>query len=166
MLFRSYANFPGFLFSDAGGRQNTNIFRVPPGGGALVKTGGMPVNQAIMPLPYKEPSQALMALVDNIAQTGMRMGGTAEQAVGEGKQDAPVGTTLALIEQAQKVLNAVHKRMHASQAEEFQLLVKCFRDNPQSFWQRNKRPAYPWDEETFLRALDMVELVQIGRAHV
>ena len=154
-----YANFPGFLFSDAGGRQNTNIFRVPPGGGALVKTGGMPVNQAVMPLPYKEPSQALMALVENIAQTGMRMGGTAEQAVGEGRADAPVGTTLALIEQAQKVLNAVHKRMHSAQAEEFQLLVKCFRDNPQSFWQRNKRPAYPWDEETFLRALDMVELV-------
>jgi len=154
-----YANFPGFLYADTGARQNTNIFRVPPGGGALVKTGGMPINQAVMPLPYKDVGGGLMSLVDNIAQTGMRIGGTAEQAVGEGKQDAPVGTTIALIDQATKVLNSVHKRMHAAQAEEFQLLVQCFRDNPDSFWQSNKRPARKWDEETFLRALDQVDLV-------
>ena len=47
--------------------------------------------------------------------TGMRIGGTSEQQVGEGRADAPVGTTLAMIEQAAKVLNAVHKRMHAAQ---------------------------------------------------
>ena len=154
-----YANFPGFLYADTGARQNTNSFRVPQGGGALVKTGGMPINQAVMPLPYKDVGGGLMSLVDNIAQTGMRIGGTAEQAVGEGKQDAPVGTTIALIDQATKVLNSVHKRMHAAQAEEFQLLVQCFRDNPDSFWQSNKRPARKWDEETFLRALDQVDLV-------
>lgn len=154
-----YSNFPGFLFSDAGGRQNTNIFRIPPGGGALIKTGGQPIGNAIMPLPYKEPSQALMALVQNMAETGQRVGGTAEQAVGEGRADAPVGTTLALIEQAQKILNAVHKRMHAAQAEEFQLLLKCFRENPESFWERNRKPALPWDEDTFLRAIEMYELV-------
>ncbi|MEK9796013.1 MAG: cell envelope integrity protein TolA [Alphaproteobacteria bacterium] len=150
-----YANFPGFLFSDAGGRQNTNIFRVPPGGGALVKTGGMPLSQAIMPLPYKEPSQALMALVDNMAQMGQRLGGASEQQVGEGRADAPVGTTLALIEQAQKILNSVHKRMHAAQSEEFQLLVKCFKEHPESFWQRNRKPAFAWDEKTFRDALEM-----------
>jgi len=154
-----YANFPGFLYADTGARQNTNIFRVPPGGGALVKTGGMPINQAVMPLPYKEPSAALMTLVDNMAQTGMRIGGTAEQAVGEGKQDAPVGTTIALIDQATKVLNAVHKRMHAAQAEEFSLLVRCFKENPESFWQKNRRPARKWDQETFIRALNQVDLV-------
>jgi hypothetical protein len=154
-----YANFPGFLYSDAGARQNTNIFRVPPGGGALIKTGGMPINQAVMPLPYKEPGPAFIQLVDNIAQTGMRIGGTAEQAVGEGKQDAPVGTTIALIDQATKVLNSVHKRMHAAQAEEFSLLVKCFRENPDSFWQANRRPARQWDQDTFIRAIDQVDLV-------
>jgi hypothetical protein len=154
-----FANFPGFLFSDAGGRQNTNIFRVPPGGGALVKTGGLPISQAIMPLPYKEPGMGLMNLVTNIAETGMRLGGTSEQAVGEGRADAPVGTTLALIDQATKVLNSVHKRMHASQAEEFKLLVECFRENPESFWQRNKKPAYQWDQQTFLQALEDAELV-------
>ena len=154
-----YANFPGFLYSDAGARQNTNIFRIPPGGGALIKTGGSPIQDAVMPLPYKEPSQALMALVDNIAQTGMRIGGTAEQAVGEGRADAPVGTTIALIDQATKVLNAVHKRMHAAQSDEFALLVRCFKENPDSFWQQNRKPARKWDQDTFLRALEQADLV-------
>ena len=153
-----YANFPGFLLADTGARQNTNIFRVPPGGSALVKTGGMPLSQAVMPLPYKEPSGALMSLVDNMAQTGMRIGGTSEQQVGEGRADAPVGTTLAMIEQATKVLNAVHKRLHAAQAEEFRLLCQCFREHPESFWQRNRRPNYPWDEQTFLAALEDYDL--------
>ena len=154
-----YANFPGFLYSDAGARQNTNIFRIPPGGGALIKTGGAPISDAVMPLPYKDVGPGLMSLVENINQTGMRVGGTAEQAVGEGKQDAPVGTTIALIDQATKVLNAVHKRMHTAQSEEFELLVRCFRENPDSFWQQNKRPARQWDEETFLRAINQVDLV-------
>ena len=154
-----YANFPGFLFSDQGLRQNTNIFRVPPGGGAPIKTGGMDIRQAIMPLPYKEPSGALMTLVENMAQTGMRIGGTSEQAVGEGRADAPVGTTLAQIEQATKVLNSVHKRMHASQAEEFRLLMDCFKDHPESFWQRNRKPAKQWDQKTFLDALENCDLV-------
>ena len=154
-----YANFPGFLMADTGARQNTNIFRVPPGGGALVKTGGMPLSQAIMPLPYKEPSAALMSLVSDMAMTGMRIGGTSEQQVGEGRADAPVGTTLAMIEQATKVMNAVHKRMHAAQSEEFQMLVKLFKEHPESFWQKNRKPANAWDEATFLQALEDCELV-------
>lgn len=154
-----YANFPGFLYADAGGRQNSNIFRVPPGGGAPVKTGGMPLNQAIMPLPYKEPSAALANLVQSMVETGQRVGGTAEMGVGEGRADAPVGTTLALIEQATKVLSSVHKRLHAAQAQEFQLLKECFKDNPESFWQRNDAPAYPWDQATFLEALESVYII-------
>ena len=149
-----YNNFPGFLMADTGARQNTNIFRVPPGGGALVKTNGMPINQAIMPLPYKEPSGALMNLVTQMSDTGMRVGGTSEVMVTEGKPDAPVGTTLAMIEQAQKVLNSVHKRMHAAQSEEFEMLVECFKEHPESFWQKRRHSAYSWDEKTFTDALD------------
>jgi len=154
-----YANFPGFLYAKTSGRQNSNIFRVPPGGGAQIDTAGMPIQQAVMPLPYKEPSGALGAFAETISQYGQRLGGTAEMQVGEGKQDAPVGTTLAIIEQAQKLLNSVHKRLHAAQADEFQLLAQCFRENPTSFWQRNKRAATKWDEDTFLQALDNYELV-------
>ena len=153
-----YSNFPGFLMADTGARQNTNIFRVPPGGGALVKTGGMPISQAIMPLPYQPPSPALMQLVDNMAQTGMRVGGTSELQVGEGRPDAPVGTTLAMIEQATKIENAVHKRLHAAQAEEFRLICECFKQHPESFWQRNAKPAMAWDQQTFLQALEDFDL--------
>jgi hypothetical protein len=154
-----YANFPGFLYSDVGSRQNSNIFRVPPGGGAQIKTGGQPISDVVMPLPYKEPSATLMTLIEAMRQTGQRVGGTAELPVGEGRADAPVGTTIALIEQATKVMNSVHKRMHAAQAEEFQLLVDCFREHPESFWQRNKKPAKPWDEQLFLRCLEDYHLV-------
>jgi hypothetical protein len=154
-----YANFPGFLISDTGSRQNTNVFRIPPGGAAQVKTGGQPIQQAVMPLPYKEPSTALMSLTENIATTGMRLGGTSEMQVGEGRADAPVGTTLAMIEQATKVLNSVHKRMHAAQAEEFSLLRDCFREHPESFWERNRKPTVEWNPQLLMAALDDVELV-------
>lgn len=154
-----YSNFPGFLMADTGARQNTNIFRVPPGGGALVKTGGMPINQAIMPLPYQPPSQALMSLVGDMAATGQRIGGTSEQQVGEGRAEVPVGTTLAMIEQAVKVMNAVHKRMHAAQAEEFQLLVEVFKENPESFWKRGCKSKTDWNEQNFKQAISNCELV-------
>lgn len=154
-----YANFPGFLMADTGARQNTNIFRVPPGGGALVKTGGVPINQAVMPLPYKEPGPAMMNLVTNIVETGQRVGGTAEVAVGEGRQDAPVGTTIALIDQATKIMNSVHKRMHSAQADEFQLLVRCFREHPDSFWNRCRKPTIEWNEQRLMQALNDCELV-------
>jgi len=155
-----YANFPGFLIADSGARQNTTIFRVPPGGGALVKTGGLPINQAVMPMPYNTSGQAaLQSLGQEIATTGMRIGGTSELQVGEGRADAPVGTTLAMLDQATKVMNAVHKRMHASQALEFQLLARVFKENPESFWQKLNRPSYEWDEKTFLTALEDANLV-------
>jgi hypothetical protein len=154
-----YNNFPGCLMADTGARQNTNIFRIPPGGAALVKTGGLPLKDAFMPLPYNPPSPALMQLVDSMATTGARVGGISEQPVGEGKANAPVGTTLALIEQATIMLNSVHKRMHAAQARELQLIARCFRENPKAFWQRNKKPARQWDEKTFRQALDDVDLV-------
>lgn len=154
-----FASFPGFLYSDTSGRQDSTIFRVPPGGGVKIHTGTMPISQAVMPLPYKDPSAGLMALVKDMAETGQRIGGTSELQVGEGRADAPVGTTLAMVEQATKLLNSVHKRMHAAQAREFQLLARCFKENPESFWQRNRKPARKWDEATFLKALEVADLV-------
>jgi hypothetical protein len=134
--------------------------RVPPGSGVQIDTGGSPIGDAVMPLPYNSQQMApLMNLVENMVETGQRIGGTAEQPVGEGKADAPVGTTLALIEQATKVLNSVHKRMHRSQTDEFGLIIRTFKEHPESFWQRNKKPSYPWDEAVFLKALDDADLV-------
>jgi len=153
-----FANFPGFLYSKLAGRQNTNEFRVPPGGGAPIDTNGMPIGQAVMALPYKDIGPAFAQLVDNIAQTGQRVGGTAEIQIGEGRQDAPVGTTLALIEQATKIMDAVHKRLHAAQAEEFQMLKECFRENPDSFT-RAVKGKLEWRPEEFAAALEDASLV-------
>lgn len=155
-----YANFPGFLMAKSGTRQNTNIFRVPPGGGAQVDTGGMPISQAVMPLPYNTTGMpALMQLVDNMVTTGQRVGGTSELQVGEGRAEAPVGTTLALIDQAVKIINSVHKRLHSSQAEEFQLIVKVFKEHPKSFWQKKCKSQTLWDVEKFMQAANNCELV-------
>ena len=155
-----YANFPGFLMAKSGTRQNTNIFRIPPGGGQQIDTQGMPIGQAVMPLPYNTAGQpALMDLVNNMVETGQRVGGTSELQVGEGRDEAPVGTTLALIDQAVKIMNSVHKRMCTSQAEEFQLIVNCFKENPQAFWKRGCKSKTPWDEARFMAAANNCELV-------
>jgi hypothetical protein len=79
--------------------------------------------------------------------------------VGEGRADAPVGTTLAMIEQAKMILNSVHKRMHTAQAEEFALLKQCFREHPESFYVRIKRPTVQWNEQLLIQALDDCDLV-------
>lgn len=134
-----FASFPGFLYLKSLARQLTNEFRVAPGSGVPIDAPTDDIRNAIMPLPYKEPGQATMALIQNIVETGMRVGGAPEIAVGEGKQDAPVGTTLALIEQATKVIDAVHKRLHQAQAQEFGLLKKLFIEDPSPLWRSNRR---------------------------
>ncbi len=153
-----FSSFPGFLYADVAGRQVTNEFRVPPGGGVRIQTGGKPIQDAVMPLPYKEPSQALQGLIKDIEASGARVAGTSQLQVSEGKQDAPVGTTLALIEQATKILAAVHIRLHAAQAEEFQLLKERFRENPEAFW-RGRKTARKWQVDEFLAALDNCDIV-------
>ncbi len=155
-----FANFPGFVYAKQAGRQNTTMFRIPPGGGQGFDTQGMPIGQAIMPLPYSmQHAPAMMSLVENMVTTGQRVGGTSEAMVGEGSKDAPVGTTLAMIEQAQQLVNSVHKRLHTAQSEEFELIGQCFRENPESFWQCNKKPAKEWDQKTFIKALEDCNLV-------
>ena len=157
-----FANFPGFLYAKQAGRQNTNEFRVPPGGGMPIDTAGQPIQTQIMPLPYRSVDGQFLNLLTLIEQSGQRLASTADMNVGEGNAEAPVGTTIALIEQAQKVISAVHKRMHASQAREFQLLKELFKDCPEAFWENNQYPAYQWTEETLLQAIDNVNLVPVA----
>lgn len=140
-----FANFPGFLMSDRGARQETTQIRVPPGGGHAIKTGGQRIQDIIMPIPYKEPSTVLAALADKIAEDGKRLGMTAEVNVGEGRADVPVGTTIALIEQATKVMGAVHKQNHSSQQEEFEMLKDLFAEDPTALWKFARNPKRKWE---------------------
>jgi len=157
-----FSSFPGFIYAKQFGRQLTNQFRIPPGGGVPLDTGGMPINQAVMALPYKEPGAAFMQLTQNIEQLGQRVGGTAEMSIGEGKQDAPVGTTLALIEQATKTMDAVHKRLTSAQGKEFQLLKERFKEDPEAFWRHNKKTTIRWQKDQFVKALDDNNLVPVA----
>lgn len=157
-----YANFPGFLIAKSGTRQNTSIVRVPPGAGGTVDTGGKPIQQAVMPLPYQTTGMAaLMNLVTNMEEAGQRVGMTSELQVGEGRADVPVGTALANIEQAVKVMMASHKGLCKSQAEEFALIVKCFREHPESFYDRqcDWPSGQKWCAENFGEAIKNCKLV-------
>ena len=135
------ANYPGLLMAKGSGRQVQNQIMVPPGGAAEVDTGGLPIQQCVMPMPFKDVSQGVVSLIEQTRAVAQRLGGTADMPVGEGRQDAPVGTTLAMIEQATKVEGSVHKALHAAQGEEFRLLVRLFRDDPEPLWRGNRRPA-------------------------
>lgn len=158
-----FSNFPGFLFAKQAGRQNTNQIRVPPGGGFPVDVPpGGDIRSAFMPLPYKETGQAFTGLASHIEEVGQRLGQTAELNIGEGKQDVPVGTTMALIEQATKIMDSVHKRLHAAQAEEFGLLKERFKEDPEAFWRHNRKPARKWSADQFVEALEQRELVPVA----
>lgn len=136
-----FASFPGFLISKAGSRQQTNEFRVAPGTGQVIDTGSADISKAIMPLPYKDVTPGLMQLIDKITAAAEKVGSTAEIGVGEGNAEVPVGTTLALLEQATKIESAVHKRLHAAQSEEFQLLRDLFVEDPEALWRNNPSSA-------------------------
>jgi hypothetical protein len=94
------------------------------------------LRDAIQPLPFKEPSGTLLNLLGLLVQSGQRFASIAEINVGDGNAQAPVGTTLALLERSTKVLSAIHKRLHASQKKEFGILADIFA--------KSLPPEYPY----------------------
>jgi len=94
------------------------------------------LRDAIQPLPFKEPSATLLNLLGLLVSSGQRFASIAEIAVGEGNSQAPVGTTLALMEKSTKVLSAIHKRLHNAQKKEFGLLANIF--------SQSLPPVYPY----------------------
>ena len=86
------------------------------------------LRNSLIPLPYKEPSQTLFALLGFVVQAGQRFASIADMQVGDGNQNAPVGTTIALLERGSKIMSAIHKRCYYSQRKEFKLLYKVFAD--------------------------------------
>ena len=92
------------------------------------------VNKAIMPLPFKEPSGSLFNLLGFIVDAGQRFASTADLNVGDVNPNAPVGSTVALIEQGSKAFSAIHKRLHYSQGQEFKLIAQLNAENlPEEF---------------------------------
>ena len=99
---------------------------IQPGEWRDIDAGGAELTASLMPLPYKEPSQTLFALLGFLVEAGRRLASIADMQVGEGNQMAAVGTTIALLEKGSAVMSAIHKRMHYAQKLEFQLLAQGF----------------------------------------
>jgi hypothetical protein len=109
-----------------------------PGEFRDVDVPGGVIRDALMPLPYKEPSNVLSQLLGTIIDSGRRFASIADMNVGDiGSQQLPVGTTVAMLERGTKVMSAIHKRMHYAQKKEFRLLASVF--------SKSLPPVYPYD---------------------
>ena len=136
-----FAQFPGFLYLDSLGRQDTNRFRIPPAGGQPIKAPpGMKIQDAIMPVPYKDVSATLLQFSQHIEESSRKKAGAAKIPVGEGKTDIPVGSLLMFVEQSTKLVQAVHKGLHTAQKREFELLKDLFVENPEDLTKFNDDP--------------------------
>lgn len=122
------SNLPGGLKS-RGLRIKGDDTPISPGEFRDVDVPSGTVRDNIMTLPYKEPSQVLSLLLDKITQEGRRLGSIADMQVSDMSANAPVGTTLALLERQLKNMSAVQARVHYSMKQEFKLLRVIIRDN-------------------------------------
>ena len=115
------ANLPGGLKS-RGLRIKGDDAPITPGEFKDVDVPSGSIRDNIMPLPYKEPSQTLLALLDKITQEGRRLGAISDMNISDMSANAPVGTTLALLERTLKPMAAVQARVHYAMKQEFKLL--------------------------------------------
>lgn len=122
------SNLPGGLKSK-GMRIKGDDTPIAPGEWRDVDLPGGTVRDNILPLPYKEPSLALSALMDKVIEDGRRFAGVADLKLSDMSAQAPVGTTLAVLERVLKVMSAVQARIHFTMKQEFKLLSAIIRDN-------------------------------------
>jgi hypothetical protein len=99
---------------------------IQPGEWRDIDAGGAELSASLLPLPYREPSQTLFTLMGFAVDAGKRLASTADMQVGDGNQQAAVGTTLALLERGSMVMSAIHKRLYYAQTQEFEMLAEGF----------------------------------------
>ena len=117
---------------------------------------GGSLRDAFVPLPFKEPSQTLLSLLGILVDSGRRFASIADIQVGDANQNAPVGTTIALLERGTRVMSAIHKRLHSSQRIEFTLLAKVFSDYlPENY------PYMTANGNQMIKSLDFDERVDV-----
>ena len=121
------SNLPGGLKS-RGLRIKGDDTPIAPGEFRDVDVGSGTIRDNILPLPYKEPSQVLMTLLGSIVEEGRRFAATADMKISDMGANAPVGSTLALLERQLKVMTAVQARVHFALKQELQLLAVIIRD--------------------------------------
>ena len=157
------ANLPAG-FKARGVRLRNEDEPLQPGEWRDIDAPGGNIRDAIIPLPYKEPSATLAQLLVALVEGGRRFVSLADQQTGDGNSQAPVGTTVALLERGMKVMSAIHKRLHYAQKQEFRILARIFRDNiPQE---------YPYDVEGGNRTImasdfdDRIDVVPVSDPNI
>jgi hypothetical protein len=121
------SNLPGGLKA-RGLRIKGDDTPISPGEFRDVDLGSGNIRDNILPLPYKEPSMVLSGLMDKIVEEGRRFAATSDMKIADMSNQAPVGTTLAILERTLKVMSAVQARVHYSMKQELQLLAAIIRD--------------------------------------
>ena len=120
------ANLPAG-FKARGMRIRDHDEPLQPGEFRDVDVTGQSIKESLLPLPYKEPSTTLFQLLGFAVDAGKSFAAIADMKMGEGNEQNPVGTTLALLERGTKVMSAIHKRLHYAQRMEFGLLAEVFK---------------------------------------
>ena len=157
------ANLPAG-FKARGVRVRNDDEPLQPGEWRDIDAPGGNIRDAIIPLPYKEPSGTLAQLLGALIEGGRRFVSLADQQTADANGQAPVGTTVALLERGMKVMSAIHKRLHYAQRQEFRILARIFRDN--------LPPQYPYDVEGGNRSVfaqdfdDRVDVVPVSDPNI
>jgi hypothetical protein len=152
------SNLPGGLKS-RGLRIKGDDTPIAPGEWRDVDVGSGAIRDNILPLPYKEPSQVLASLMDRIVEEGRRFAATSDMKISDMSAQAPVGTTLALLERMLKVMSAVQARVHYAFKQELKLLAALIRD-----YTDNNYDYEPHEGEPHAKRgdYDMVEIIPVS----
>ena len=137
----------GLRISDQGAPLN-------PGEWRDIDVPGGDLQSSLLPLPYKEPSGTLFNLMGYVVDAAQRFVGTTDIGVGDGNQEAPVGTTIALLERGSRIVSAVHKRLYASMKVELKMLAQLYAEDPTPY-------PYEVDAEKEVKAQDFDERIDI-----
>ena len=153
------SNLPGGL-KTRGARIKGDDTPIAPGEFRDVDVPSGAIKDNIMSLPYKEPSQVLAQLLEKITEEARRLGAISDMNISDMSAQAPVGTTLALLERQLKTMGAVQARVHYSMKQEFKLLKEIIRDfTPEEY---SYEPDYTKDRQVKKSDYDMVEVIPVS----
>ncbi len=152
------ANLPGGLKA-RGARIKGDDTPIQPGEFRDVDVPSGVIKDNIMTLPYKEPSATLLTLLDRITEEGRRLGSISDMKISDMSANAPVGTTLALLERTLKTMGAVQARVHYSMKQEFKLLKGIIRDYSPAEYEYDPQGN---DKQVKQSDYDMVEVIPVS----
>jgi hypothetical protein len=149
------SNLPGGLKS-RGLRVKGDDTPIAPGEFRDVDLPSGAIRDNILPLPYKEPSQVLVGLMDKIIEEGRQFAAAADLKVSDMSSQAPVGTTLAVLERTLKIMSAIQARIHYAMKQEFKLLAAIIRDNMPSEYDYEPETGDPGAKQSDYDQVDIL----------